>query len=684
MLHGGAVRIFNLVKRLADHAELFILIFIGGTDDPRQRAALSPYCRLVFFQRYPEEAAAVRDPWGLKPPSALQYSSQRVAERIAAIVEAHRIDLVLLEYTEMGQFAGPQLGAATALVEHDLSFRSHSRQRSLGIDRRYQAADTLGSGFGDWLRRYRFELQACDRANQIHVMSTVDGESLARLLVDGDRRIRVIPNGVDTDHYHPSKHSGKREGALFVGSFPHLPNMEAFDYLVSEIWPRVRQILPEARLTVAGARPPQRILELDGRDGIDVAGELPDLAPLYASHRLLLVPIRAGSGTRLKILEAMASGLPVLSTTIGAEGIECREGEELLIADTADGFAAAAAGLLQASDQRIEALSRAARRLAVERYDWERIADRLRAACVELIPTAPDAAAEHHEIAADQAPTVSIVIPVAGDVHDLDRRLAIVCDQDCEFSSELIAVDWGADDGPRGAMLRHGARIVGGESGRFDQGRAANIGAAAARGRVLVFLSPHAEPIDRGWLRQLVVPLLGDDAPAAVQGGIHAQLVAGAPRHDPWFTRESRRWRRQMDGVSFSLINAAIRRELWQHFPFSPGPMLSDRRWQRLLVEDGHLILPCWAAVVFYLRPLELRQLYRETVAEGRAWRELGLCYSLGDLLGDLRRPLPYLDEHGQAMATPDGLPTGSQRHFGRLRPLGLFLGNRLPRYNPR
>ena len=103
-IHGGAVRIFNLVRRLAEHAEVSVLIFGGGTDDPPQRAALEAFCRRVLFQRVPA-AGAADDPWGVLPPSAARYASPAVADRIAALVDAHQIDVVLLEYTEMGQLA---------------------------------------------------------------------------------------------------------------------------------------------------------------------------------------------------------------------------------------------------------------------------------------------------------------------------------------------------------------------------------------------------------------------------------------------------------------------------------------------------------------------------------------------------------------------------------------------------
>jgi glycosyltransferase involved in cell wall biosynthesis len=276
---------------------------------------------------------------------------------------------VLLEYSEMGQFAGPYRGARTVLVEHDLGFRSHARQRRVGIDLRYAAGEALGRGAGDWLRRYRFELAACSRVDQIHVMSAADRELLAKLLPDRERRIRVIPNGVDTAHFQPPPATTERRGVLFVGSFPHLPNLDALDHFLATIWPEVRRRLPGARLTVAGARPPQRVLELDGRDGISGRRRGPGPRSLYQRHQLLVVPLRAGSGTRLKILEAMACGLPVVSTN-RRRGIEGRPGEHLLVADDPSSFADAVSVLADrgATASRLADNGRA---LVTDRYDWD-------------------------------------------------------------------------------------------------------------------------------------------------------------------------------------------------------------------------------------------------------------------------------------------------------------------------
>jgi glycosyltransferase involved in cell wall biosynthesis len=686
-IHGGAVRIFNLIRRLADHAEISVLIFGGGTDDSEQRAALSPFCTRVLFQQVPE-AAGAHDPWGLLPPAAARYASPAIRDRIAALVDAHGIDVVLLEYTEMGQFAAAAAAARTVLVEHDLSFRSYARQRSVGIHHRPEAADVLGRSRGDWLRRDYLELTACDQVDQIHVMSAADGRLLGRRLADGDRRIRVIPNGVDTRHFRTPDPGNPRHHALFVGSFPHLPNQDALDYLLREIWPLVRRRLPDARLSVAGARPPRWVLDTDGRDGVSVVGEVPDLAPLYRSHRLLAVPIRAGSGTRLKILEAMASGLPVVSTTIGAEGIEASPDRHLLVADEPISFAAAVTSLLEDSAGFGARLAAEARQLAATQYDWDRIADRLGAEimglaadrCVGRSPAVTEPAA--------QSLLASVIIVVAEGGSNLNRCLSAVANQPLEGGAEIICVGSRLSAPDRDLAERHGAVVV--ETGIAGQprGSALNAAARAARGRVLVLLAEDAIPADERWLNRLVAPFRSDAAPAAVQGGLHVQFVAGGPPYDPRFTAETRRWRESFGGLAFSTTNAAIRRDVWERFPPPPSPGLVDLRWQRELASNGELILPCWAAAVQLVRPLKPAAVARTAWREGRSWRDLGDRYRLTELVTDLWRGAAPPDSPAGESAAASEI-TRSHRLYAVLRSVVLYLGNCLPAaaqragYNP-
>jgi glycosyltransferase involved in cell wall biosynthesis len=183
----------------------------------------------------------------------------------------------------------------------------------------------------------------------------------------------VIPNGVDLERFRaaPEREDGAAE-LLFVGSFRHFPNVRAFEFLVEEVWPRLRR--RDARLTVVAGPQPElywTARELDGR--ITVHGYVADVQPLYERATLVVIPTVVSAGTNLKALEAMASARAMVSTPSGVAGLGLEHGESVWIAETAEEFAAGIERLLEDAELRRK-IARAARRRAEEEYSWEAIA----------------------------------------------------------------------------------------------------------------------------------------------------------------------------------------------------------------------------------------------------------------------------------------------------------------------
>jgi hypothetical protein len=507
-------------------------------------------------------------------------------------------------------------------------------------------------------------------------MSDHDRDVLAARLGTGGA-IRVVPNGVDTQRFAFGPAGGRR-GLLFVGSFPHLPNRDAFEYLVEEIWPEIRRRRPEATLTVAGARPPDAVLRRDGRDGVAVAGEVDDLAPLYRSHRALVVPLRAGSGTRLKILEALSSGLPVVSTTIGAEGLALSDPPEVILADGAGSIADAAVRLLDADEAAVDDLARRGRGLVEARYDWNAVAERLRGCLDELLADGrPPRALRVRSAdppATDGEPGISVVIPATSGSAPSDALLGALDDQQVDRPFEILAVDHGCPPEVAAGWRERGIRVVAVDGPAANRGAALNAGAAAAAGRILVFVSPDAIPADRQWLAKLTAPFADERAPAAVQGGVTVQLEDGGVPHRLEFTRESARWRARHDGFAFSTDNAAVPRAIWRQLPFAPRDLLVGHAWQRLLEGHGLLILPCLAAAVRRVAPLEVEEYREACIEEGRAWRRLGERYTFADLRADLRALAPDAGPSPVPSDRPEDL------ELYRARAAGLALGSGVPR----
>jgi glycosyltransferase involved in cell wall biosynthesis len=190
---------------------------------------------------------------------------------------------------------------------------------------------------------------------------------------------------------------------LYIGTLSWPPNVNAVRFLVDDVLPRVRRSLPGARLTVVGKTPPPEIQRLAREDGrITVAANVDDVMPYFRDAHVLAVPLQAGGGTRLKILEAFAAGLPVVSTAVGCEGLRVQDGQHLVVAERED-FAGAIASLLS-DPARAQALAERARVVARERYDWHVVGER---ACDAVLAAATGGPVYHRAPTALAMPTVA-------------------------------------------------------------------------------------------------------------------------------------------------------------------------------------------------------------------------------------------------------------------------------------
>jgi glycosyltransferase involved in cell wall biosynthesis len=188
--------------------------------------------------------------------------------------------------------------------------------------------------------------------------------------------LHVAPVGMEPDDWPDLSGRGEPATLVFLGSLDWRPNLEAVRWFVGEIWPLVRAEVPGARFLLAGSNPPARLAAAGRREGIEFLGRVADVRRFLASGTAVVVPVLSGGGVRVKILEAMALGVPVVSTRLGATGIAARESLDLLLADGAAEFAAACVGLLRDPD-RAAALGKAGRQRILEGYDALRIAREL-------------------------------------------------------------------------------------------------------------------------------------------------------------------------------------------------------------------------------------------------------------------------------------------------------------------
>jgi glycosyltransferase involved in cell wall biosynthesis len=221
--------------------------------------------------------------------------------------------------------------------------------------------------------RYRvYTLRMLRRYQAAVAVSTTEADEVRR---SSTVPVTVIPSGVDTRELTPSPDPAGPPRLVFTGTLGYQPNSEGITWFADRVWPEILRAIPDAQLEIVGRAPPPSVLALDQRPGISVIGPVPLMAPYFARAHAVIVPILTGAGIRVKIVEAMTAGRPIVSTTLGWEGLpDVVPGEHLLVADDPAEFAAATIRLLREPDLR-RRLSEHARALAERRYDWRGLGD---------------------------------------------------------------------------------------------------------------------------------------------------------------------------------------------------------------------------------------------------------------------------------------------------------------------
>ena len=373
---GAQARMHGLWTALARHHDLTSVALADEEFDLDEcRAAMGRYSQEVLVVPNPRgRGGAVKRALQLRSLASLRsFERHRVEvpalqQGLDRLLRSRRFDVVNVEFPYLGHLRVRQAppGAAPPAVVVDSHEIAHELVRQLG----------RGGGLGralyaglDWRKLRREELAAYRSADGVAVCSVADQQRILRALPRA--RTVVVPNAADVEHYRPRAGDPEPDGrtVLFFGLLSTQPNIDGIRWFVQEIWPRITRARPDARLKILGKGAPPEVQAL-AAPGIEVTGFVEDLRPHLASAAAVVVPLRLGGGTRLKIVEAMAMARPVVSTTLGAEGIDARPGRELLVADAPEAFATSVVQLLQepATGAR---LGSAARRLAEERYSWE-------------------------------------------------------------------------------------------------------------------------------------------------------------------------------------------------------------------------------------------------------------------------------------------------------------------------
>lgn len=347
--HGGAVRIFNLLREASREFDIFLYCFSepGAAANPGPVPEFIHRTVLYDMPRYREPRWA-----SVVPPEVREFASPQLRERLRADSLEFGFHLIQAEYTQLAPYTND------VVVEHDVTFDLYAQIRSR----------SGGCGaWWNWWRWRRFEMAAARRVRRVIVMAEKDREQLP---VSG---VRILPNGVDLARFSPSPEApGLR--LLFIGSVRHFPNLLAVRFLLDSIWPLVRAARPDAELTIV-AGPDHTAYWTDcpsSSAGLTILGFVAGVEDLYRACTLVLSPTLVSAGTNLKVLEAMAMERAVVATPSGCAGLGLQDRESAWIAEDAVAFTEGVLTLGADSDLR-RRLAVAARQLAEERFDWKAI-----------------------------------------------------------------------------------------------------------------------------------------------------------------------------------------------------------------------------------------------------------------------------------------------------------------------
>lgn len=374
--HSGAkLREYHFARALGAVAELTYVCFRWPGDAPPRPADL-PFCREIVTVPKPGTyglAQTIRGALGSTPLPVLNYTCAEMSRAVARVA-AQPFDLVHADSIHMIRYAEAvakrQTGAAAIYNWHNIESEAMLR-----------FAETVGSRAKAWYaRQTAAKLEHLERRilhnARGHVVCSERERAVLRGWVPG-ARIEVVENGVDTAYFRGAAGSPSRR-LVFVGTMDYFPNVDAVTSFAARVWPELRAALPGLTLSIVGAKPVPAVTALREIAGIEVTGTVPDVRPYYADALAAVVPLRTGGGTRLKIPEAMAAGVPVISSTLGAEGLDATPGRDFLLAEADDAGAWVRQVTRLATDAAERArIAEAAFALVRDRYDWETLGARL-------------------------------------------------------------------------------------------------------------------------------------------------------------------------------------------------------------------------------------------------------------------------------------------------------------------
>jgi glycosyltransferase involved in cell wall biosynthesis len=364
--NGSRIRVFNLVKQLSRHHEITLLSFAQGPVSEERLAEMKPYCRHVRTAPHkefsPNRLKALLGFFSTPPRSIVDTYSREMQTLVEEASTNSSFDVVVASQIGSTPYALllNQTPRVFEEVELAVIYEQFARQRSL--------VPRVRCGL-TWWKLSRFIAQLLREFRGCTVVSEQE-HSLVMGIVPEHKPLTVVPNGVDLEANTGDFGAPEPDTLIYSGALTYSANFDAMEFFLRDIFPLIKAQRPNASLRITGRYDGVPIEQLPPGNGVELTGYLDDIRPVVAQSWGCVVPLQVGGGTRLKILEAMALGTPVVSTSKGAEGLETTHEENILIADDPEDFAQSVLRLLRDENLRAR-LSANGRRLVEMRYSWE-------------------------------------------------------------------------------------------------------------------------------------------------------------------------------------------------------------------------------------------------------------------------------------------------------------------------
>jgi polysaccharide biosynthesis protein PslH len=370
---GGKIRTANLIEELSKENDVTLVTYRypeDTDDDVEQTAKICKHLISVPYHETPKHSLKFylelgRNLFESLPYVVSKYASREMARTVAGLYRAQQPDLVICDFLQSCEGLRLVKHAPFVLFQHNVEaaiFEQLAKRAPSLLTRSYLK---LQAG-----RMRSYEKAQCRKAQRIIAVSDVDRLSFQNDY--GATRCDVVPTGVDTRFFTPADSTFRVNNLVFTGSMDWLANQDAMQWFVRDIFPLIRQEIPNVVFSIVGRNPPPEIQKLGQLPGIHVTGTVNDIRPFVRSSKVFVVPLRIGSGTRLKLLEAMAMGKAVVSTTIGAEGLPVEHDRNIILADDARRFADEVVSLLRESAKR-EHLETQARSMVERNHSWAKV-----------------------------------------------------------------------------------------------------------------------------------------------------------------------------------------------------------------------------------------------------------------------------------------------------------------------